>query len=99
VSGTTAPPTQEPVRVEIATVVRSPDGRLVQVDVLPDPDTGRDQVLLWDHVAQRPRWVDPEDLGFTPIPVVIGVPLADGAGRRVLTGDGRRIVANKPSGV
>lgn len=84
-------------RVQIATVIRGTDGRLVVVDILPDPDPAMgDQVFGFDPATQRPRWRSPADFGFAATPMIYDVLLADGSGAYLADGDGAILVCNVP---
>ena len=87
----------EPDRVYVGVFKRGADGRFTDVELLPDPDTDVDQVLTWDAETQQARWVDPAALGFTPVPMVLDVPVVDGAGFELTEGDGTLITCNVPS--
>jgi hypothetical protein len=85
-------------RFQIGTIIRAPDGRIIDIDILPDPDATRDQVLTWDSATQRPKWQDPLDLGFSPTPLILDLVLVDGAGFEIVDQFGVGILVNVPSG-
>lgn len=83
-------------RAYVATIVRGADGRFAEVDILPEPDIGTDQVLTWDAETQSLRWQSPEDLGFSAVPMILDVPIVDGSGAPVVEGPGNPITCNVP---
>lgn len=83
-------------QVQIATVYRDASGRLVAVDILPEPEGIEDKVLVWDASTQRPKWMDPADLGFTALPMILDVPVTDGSGAFITDGSGAVVLSNVP---
>lgn len=88
--------TEVPPQVQIATVHRDASGRLVVLDILPEPTGPEDKVLVWSAETNRPMWADPADLGFSAIPMLLDVAVTDGSGAILTDGFGAQIVANLP---
>lgn len=65
-------------QVYLAQVVRTADGRLREIRVIPDPPPGSDkEYVLVSAGAGDAEWKLPEDAGFSAVPMLMDVPLAD----------------------
>ena len=86
-------------RVYVAVVTADADGRLREVEILPDPAIAGDQVLVWKDATNTVQWMTPAALGFANGSLTRDVPISESAGRTILTGSGSTIVSNVPAGI
>lgn len=86
-----------PGRVYVGLIHRGADGRFREVEIIPDPDASGDQVLVWDDARGEPVWRSPSELGFSPNPLILDLPLVDAEGFEVTDADGVSIFVNVAS--